>query len=102
MLDGIGERNILKTHPVKVRLFPGARIKNMYHYWIPVLDKKPEHLILHVGTNAAAKDSSHQQIENDLLGLKQFTEEKLQNCNVILSMPTKLCDNQKASANALR
>ena len=74
----------------------------MYHYWIPVLDKKPEHLILHVGTNAAANDSSHQQIENDLLGLKQFTEEKLQNCNVILSMPTKLCDNQKASANALR
>ena len=71
----------------------------MYHYWIPVLDKKPEHLILHVGTNAAANDSSHQQIENDLLGLKQFTEEKLQNCNVILSMLTKLCDNQKASAN---
>ena len=43
-------------------------------------------------------DSSHQQIVNDLLTLKQFIKKKLQNCNVILSMPTKRCDNQKAYA----
>ena len=64
----------------------------MYHYLIPILEKKPEHLILHVGTNDAV-DSSHQQIVNDLLTLKQFIKEKLQNCNVILSMPTKRCNN---------
>ena len=61
------------------------------------MEKKPEHLILHVGTNDAV-DSSHQQIVNDLLTLKQFIKKKLQNCNVILSMPTKRCDNQKAYA----
>ena len=64
----------------------------MYHYLILILEKKPEHLILHVGTNDAV-DSSHQQIVNDLLTLKQFIKEKLQNCNVILSMPTKRCNN---------
>ena len=69
----------------------------MYHYLIPILEKKPEHLILHVGTNDAV-DSSHQQIVNDLLTLKQFIKEKLQNCNVILSMPTKRCNSQKAYA----
>ena len=86
-----------KTHPVKVRFFPGACMKNMYHYIIPILEKKPQHPILHVGTNNAA-DSSHQQIVNNLLALKQFIKGKLQNCNVILSMLTKRCDNQKASA----
>ena len=69
----------------------------MYHYLISNLEKKTEHLILHAGTNNAM-DFSHQQIVNDLLALKQFIKEKLQNCNVILSMPTKRCDNQKASA----
>ena len=50
---------------------------------------KPEHPILHVGINDAV-GSSHQQIVNDLLALKQFLKEKLQNCN---AMPTKRCDN---------
>ena len=88
MLNGIDERRISKTHPVKVRFFPGARIKDIYHYLIPILEKKPEHLILHVGTNDAA-DSSHQQIVNDLLALKQFIKGKLQKCNAILTMSTK-------------
>ena len=97
MLNRINERRISKTHPVKVRLFRGAHIKDMYHYLIPILEKKPEHLILHVGTNDAV-DSFHQQIVNDLLILKQFIKGKLQNCNVILSIPTKRCNSQKAYA----
>ena len=92
MLNGRDKRRVSKTHPVKVRFFPGARIKDMYHYLIPIFEEKPEHLIVHVETNDAA-DSSHQQIANDLLALKQFIKGKLQNCNVILSMPTKCCDN---------
>ena len=94
MLNGIDERRISKAHPVKVRFFLGARIMDMYHYLIPILEKEPEHLILHFGTNNAA-DSSHQQLANDLLALKQFIEEELQNCNVFLSLKR---NNQKASA----
>ena len=94
MLNGIDERRISKAHPDKVRFFLGARIMDMYHYLIPILEKEPEHLILHVGTNNAV-DSSHQQLANDLLALKQFIEEELQNCNVFLSLKR---NNQKASA----
>ena len=64
MLNGRDKRRVSKTHPVKVRFFPGARIKDMHHYLTPILKSKPEHLILHVGTNDTA-DSSHQQIVND-------------------------------------
>ena len=69
----------------------------MYHYLISIFEKKPEHLILHVETNDTA-NSTHQQIVNDVVALKQFIKEKLQNYNVILSMSSKRCDNQKASA----
>ena len=43
-------------------------------------------------------DSFLQQIVNDLLAIKQFINGKLQNCNAILLLPIKRCDNQKASA----
>ena len=97
VLNEIDERQILKTYPVRVRFFPGAGIKDMYYYLIPILEKKSEDLILHDGTTNDA-DFSNQQIVNDLLAPKQFTKEKQQICNVILSMPTKHCDNQNESA----
>ena len=97
VLNEIDERQILKTYPVRVRFFPGAGIKDMYYYLIPILEKKSEDLILHDGTTNDA-DSSNQQIVNDLLAPKQFIKEKQQICNVILSMPTKHCDNQNESA----
>ena len=48
----------------------------MYHYIIPILEKEPTHLILHVGTNDVAQ-SSHQKIVDDLLKLKLFITDKL-------------------------
>ena len=40
LLNEIDERRILKTHPVKVRFCPGVCIKDMYHYSIPISEKK--------------------------------------------------------------
>lgn len=97
MLDGIDERRILQTHSVEIRFFPEDHIKDTYHYLMPILEKKTEYLILHVKTNDAV-DSFHQKIVNDLLALNWLIREKLQNCNIILSMSTKRCANQKASA----
>ena len=59
----------------------------MYHYLILILEKKPDHFIIHVRTNDATS-----------IGTKQFIKEKLQNCNVILAMSTKCWDNLKAYA----
>ena len=47
----------------------------MYHYLIPILEKKHEHLILHLSTSHV-EDFSYQQIVNDLLPLKQIIKEK--------------------------
>ena len=67
---------------------------------MPIIEKEPDYIILHVGTNDAIT-SSPQQIVDDLLALKLFVKEKLKNCEVILSLPTKRNDNGKAASNVL-
>ena len=72
MLDEIDERRISQTHSVEIRFFPEDRIRDTYHYFMPILKKKTEYWILHVRTNHAV-DS----FVNDLLELKQLIREKL-------------------------
>ena len=49
----IQERINKKDRPVKVRNFPGATVPDIEHYLIPIIQKKPSNIILHVGTNDA-------------------------------------------------
>ena len=51
MLKGIDERRMSSKRAIKDRKFPGTTISDMYHYLIPLLEKKPDHVILHVSTN---------------------------------------------------
>ena len=96
MLYGIDEKKISKKIPVKVRCFPGASIKDMYHYLIPIIAKTPDYIILHVGTNDAPSKSSREIID-DLLSLKSFILSKLSRCKVIISTPIMRTDNAKAT-----
>ena len=45
------EKKMSRNRKIKVRYFPGTKIKDMCHYAIPLLEKKPENIILHLGTN---------------------------------------------------
>ncbi|CAB4045510.1 Scavenger receptor cysteine-rich type 1 M130, partial [Paramuricea clavata] len=36
---------------VSIKTFPGAGVDEMTHYVKPTLQKKPKHIILHIGTN---------------------------------------------------
>ena len=54
IINGVIEKRINKKgRPVKVRNFPGATVADMEHYLIPIIQKKPSNIILHVGTNDA-------------------------------------------------
>lgn len=72
---------------IRVRSFPGARIKDMYYYLTPLIAKRPTYIILHVSTNDAADKSSADEILNDLLQLKQFIEKSLPDSTLIISYP---------------
>ena len=78
-ISGLIEKKISRNRKIKVRYFPGAKIKDMYHYAIPLVEKKPENIILHLGTNDAPYKSDT-DILKDLIELKDFIREKLPSC----------------------
>ena len=82
----------------KVKIFDhsSATIDDLHHHIIPVLKRKPDHIIIHVGTNDAVSKTSR-QILDDLLQLKNEILKTLPNCNVIISKPTMKVDNGKAA-----
>ena len=66
----------------------------------PILGNEPDHNILQVGTNDAI-NSTPQKIFDDLLRLKLFIKEKLEKCEVPISLPVKRNGNGKASLTIL-
>ena len=97
IITGIEENRFQNIgHKVKIFDYRGATIDDLHHHIIPLLKKKPDHLILHAGTNDAVSKTSR-QILDDLLQLKNEVLKTLPNCNVIISKPTIRIDNGKAA-----
>ena len=68
----------------------------MQHNLVPILERNPCHLILHVGTNNAESCTSR-EILDKLLKLKTFISEKCPQCQTIFSTPTIRSDKAKAN-----
>ena len=99
IINGLIEKRMGKN--VKVRSFPGARIKDMYSYLIPLIEKKPKHIILHVSTNDANNKSSD-ELTNELLQLKQHIEKSLPESIIIISYPTIRVDKIEAKKTLIK
>ena len=96
IINGVIEERInKKDRPVKVRNFPGATVADMEHYLIPIIQKKPNNIILHVGTNDAKNLPSRTVLDN-LLKLKALVKDSLPTCKVFISTPTLRTDDGKA------
>ena len=80
---------------IKVRNFPCATVDDLNHHIILLLQKKPSHIIVHVVTNDAYH-STPREILNKLLNFKSLIQEKLRDCEVLISTPTLRSDNGKA------
>ena len=63
---------------------------------LPILERNPCRLILHVGTNNAKSCSSRETLDK-LLKLKSFISEKCPQCQTIFSAPTIWLDKAKAN-----
>ena len=78
-----------------VRNFPGANVEDVRHNFIPIIRKKPSHLIIHAGTNDAKRFTSR-EILDQLRTLKKFISEQVPDYKVIISTPTVGSDDEKA------
>ena len=81
---------------VKFKNFPGATVDDLNQHIIPLLQKKPSHIIVHAGTNEAYHSTSR-EILNKLLNFKSLIQDKLPDCKVFISTPTLRSDNGKAT-----
>lgn len=95
MLVGIDEKGISPNNDVKVRSFPGAKVEDMTDYIKPLLKKRPDRIILHVGTNNTKDESSRSILEKMLL-IKDVINTALPACQVIISNIVKRNDDAKA------
>ena len=95
IINGVFEDRLRRrNHVVKVRNFPGANVEDMRYNLIPLIRKKPSHLIIHAGTNDAKKFTSR-EILDQLLNLKKFVSEQVPDFKVIISTPTVRSDDGK-------
>ena len=53
---------------------------------MPLIQKQPNNVILHIGTNDASSCNSSEVVSN-ILKLRSFITQKLPNANIILSKP---------------
>ena len=71
ILSGLRESKMSKRRLIKVRYFPGARIRDMFFYLVPLLHKKPDKMILHIKTNYSTFYSATEIVE-EIGKLKQY------------------------------
>ena len=96
IINGVIEERInKKDRSVKVRNFPGATVADMERNLIPIIQKKPSNIILHVGTNDAKNLPSRTVLDN-LLKLKTLVKDSFPTCKVFISTPTLRTDDGKA------
>ena len=74
-----------------------ATLADINHHIIPILNKNPDVIVLHVGTNDFATRTSR-EIFDDLLLLKGVISKTLPNYKVIFLQPTLQMDNGKAAS----
>ena len=64
-----------KNKSVKVHSFSGATTEDMESHLIPLVNKKPDHILLHVGTNNLATDTPEVIVEKlfQLVNKQRYT-----------------------------
>lgn len=98
MINSIDETRMSRKFNVKVRANNGATATDMVDHLNAFLRKKPDHLILHVGSNDVSNnDVTSETLFSRLLRLKSFAEYKVPGIKVFISCPTIRTDNLTAN-----
>ena len=100
-ITGIDEKRLSKNRLVKVHDFRGAIVAHINHHIIPILKKKLDVIILHVGTNDSVSRTSR-EILDDQLQLKSAITKTRPNGQAIFSQPILRVDNGKAALTLYR
>ena len=91
MLAGLREAKLSRSKRIKVRYFPGGKTEDLQYHLIPYLKKKPDNIILHIGTNNSL-------MYKELLNVKETINKFHPNCkNIVISSPIVRTDRNEAN-----
>jgi len=91
-----------RANKVKVDPHSGAVVEDLKDYINPILRRKPDNIILHIGTNNLKKDIPN-EIADKIVEIAEIIEENLPDCKIaiselitrseslILGKPEKIC-----------
>ena len=97
MLNGIKENGFRNDKfEVDLKYFSGAKASDIANKMDTLLNKKPDCVVLHVGTNNAPIMTSS-GIIGEILSIKHRIEKELPNAKVVISTPIIRTDNGKAA-----
>ena len=97
MLAGLREAKLSRNKKIKVRFFPGAKTEDLQYHLISYLKKKPDNIIIHIGTNDSPY-KSEDLIYEEFLNVKQIIHKHHPDCkNIVLSSPIIRTDKQEAN-----
>ena len=68
MIAGLREAKLSRNRKVKVCFYPGAKMKDFYHYLVPLMEEKPDNIILHF----RYKRHSLQKLRWNILRTKKY------------------------------
>ena len=103
MIQGLDETRMSRSGRVKVRSHGGATILDMRDHLNAILRKQPDHLIIHAHSNDASNQgTSADDMVDQLMDLKSFSEGKVPNIKVTFSCPIMRTDNALANAKQIQ
>ena len=92
MISNINENTLSRRYQTKVRSFQRSTIKDLHDYIKPLLKKKPDKIVLVIGTN----DMVNEKLPDILKSLKSLVDqilEALPECDVVVSEVIVRSDN---------
>ena len=94
MLAGLREPKLSRSKRIKVCYFPGGKTEDLQYHLIPYLKKKPDNIIIHIGTN----DSPYKTEDfmyKEFVKVKKTINKCHLNCkNIVISSPHHLLFEQ--------
>ena len=99
MLKNINEWTLSRRYTTKVRCFRGLTVDDLHDYIKPLLRKRPDKMILVIGTN----DTENKSVADVLKRIKSLLDmilEKLPKCHIVVSEIIKRAGKCKANTNS--
>ena len=101
MISELREAKLLGNRKVKICFLPGAKAEDLMFHLIPYLNKVPNNIIIHIGTNDGP-DSNENTIYVEIKKIKELIRINHPDCrNIFISFPILRLDHKKA-ANVLK